>query len=241
MNDQFIEKMAEIPPLTNLSLVAKIYGILEEKVISGALPPETKLVEDNIAKVLGVSRSPVRDALIRLENAGLAVRRGAKGRVVASFTEQEVSESYEIREMIESFAGGLACLEATEEDHRRVEEVLRQMDAFPGQGDDSLSFLDLNYRFHYLLIAPCPNQQLLRMFENALKPIKWCWNLNASWRSRPSANVSQRHRTLFEIYRQRDREAYERLARAHIHDSAVEFGNEYVSRRGSQRQDNANQ
>jgi DNA-binding GntR family transcriptional regulator len=241
MNDNFLEQMAEVPPLTNLSMVAKIYCILEEKIISGVLSPDTKLVEDNIAKVLGVSRSPVRDALMRLENAGLVVRGGAKGRVVASFTEHEVIESYEIREMIESFSGGLACLEAKEADFCRVEEILQQMEDFTRNGEDAISLLNLNYDFHYLLISPCPNKQLLRMFENALKPIKWCWNLNASWRNSPSSSAYLRHRKLFEIYRKRDREAYEKLARSHIHDSAIEFRKEYVKRKGVQHSETLNE
>ncbi len=105
--------MAEQPPLTADLLVRKIYSLLEENIISMALLPESKLVEDNIARALGVSRSPVREALMQLENAGLVVRQTGKGRVVASFTEREVIDNYEVWEMIESYTGGLACLTAT--------------------------------------------------------------------------------------------------------------------------------
>ena len=76
---------------------------------------------------MGVRRSPVREALIQLENAGLVVRKDGKGRVVAGFSEQEIVENYQVWEMIEGFAGGLACLTATEDDVRAVEKILAEM------------------------------------------------------------------------------------------------------------------
>lgn len=231
MDKNFLEKMAEIPPLTADLLVNKIYTILEENIISMTLSPETKLVEDNIARVLGVSRSPVREALMQLENAGLVIRKGGKGRVVVSFTEQEVIDSYEVREMIESYAGGLACLAAQEEDLRKIEDILNQMKAFSGGMSDLIAYLKLNYDFHYRMIVPCPNKPLIRMFENALKPIKWCWNLNLAWQYGPTSSAYDRHRQLFDIYRARDREAYGRLVRIHIHDASVRFRNEYAKRK----------
>jgi DNA-binding GntR family transcriptional regulator len=231
MDKNFLEKMAEIPPLTSDLLVNKIYTILEENIISMTLSPETKLVEDNIARVLGVSRSPVREALMQLENAGLVVRKGGKGRVVVSFTEQEVIDSFEVREMIESYAGGLACLAAQEEDLRKIEDVLNQMKAFSGGTRGLIAYFKLNYDFHYRMIAPCPNKPLIRMFENALKPIKWCWNLNVPWHYGPISSAYDRHRQLFDVYRVRDREAYERLVRIHIHEASVNFLNEYAKRK----------
>ena len=231
MGVNFLEKMVEISPLITNSLVTRIYSILEEKIINMTLPPDTKLVEEDIAKVLGVSRSPVREALMRLENVGLVVRRGGKGRVVVSFTEEEVINSYEVREMIESFAGGLACLKAKEEDFNRIEKILKQMEAFSGGTKEAHTYFNLNYDFHYSLIAPCPNKLLLQMLENALKPIRWCWNLNMALEYGPPTSACDRHRALFNLYRTRDREAYEKLARIHIHDSAVEFRKKYASRK----------
>jgi DNA-binding GntR family transcriptional regulator len=231
MDKNFLEKMAETPPLTADLLVNKIYTILEENIISMTLSPETKLVEDNIARVLGVSRSPVREALMQLENAGLVIRKGGKGRVVVSFTEQEVIDSYEVREMIESYAGGLACLTAQEEDLRKIEDILNQMKTFSDGMSDSIAYLKLNYDFHYMMIAPCPNKPLIRMFENALKPIKWCWNLNVAWQYGPTSSAYDRHRELFDIYQARDREAYEKRVRMHIQDASMRFRKVYAKRK----------
>ena len=230
MEENFLKKMAEQPPLTADLLVRKIYSILEENIISMALLPESKLVEDNIARALGVSRSPVREALMQLENAGLVVRKTGKGRVVASFTEREVVDNYEVWEMIESYTGGLACLTATEEDFRKTEAILDQMKELSSVVGEYNNYRHLNYSFHYNMIAPCSNKVLIRMYENALKPIKWCWNLSIFWERDISRSYAE-HNKLLNVYRNRDRGRYETLARRHIHDASERFRKEYARRK----------
>ena len=232
MEQTFLEKMAEQPPLTPDPLVRKIYVLLEENIISMILPPESKLVEDNLARVLGVSRSPVREALMQLENAGLVVRRPGKGRVVASFTEREVIDNYEAWEMIESYAGGLACLTATADDLRKIDAVLDRMRQYAGAAGEFAAYRQLNFSFHHNMVLPCPNKTLIRMYENALKPIKWCWNLSILWQSDRSLSYSE-HEQLFDLYRKRERGRYEKLARTHIREASKRFQKEYARRRSA--------
>jgi len=233
MEQTFLEKMAELPPLTPDPLVRKIYTLLEENIISMILPPESKLVEENIARALGVSRSPVRDALLQLENAGLVVRRPGKGRVVASFTEREVIDNYEVWEMVESYTGGLACLTATEEDFQKIEAVLDQMRQYASAEGEFAAYRHLNFRFHHNMVLPCPNKTLIRMYENALKPIKWCWNLSILWQSDRSLSLSE-HEQLLDLYRKRDRERYENLVKMHIHEASERFRKEYARRKSAE-------
>jgi DNA-binding GntR family transcriptional regulator len=230
MKEHFLNKMAGHPPLTAELLVNKIYGILEENIINMTLPPESNLAEENIARILGVSRSPVREALMRLENSGLVVRKTGKGRVVTSFTEQEVIDNYEIWEMVEGFAGGLACLSARDPDYEGIEETLIQMKASTGTENDFYRYRQLNYRFHSQMVRPCPNKALVRLYENALKPIVWCWNLSMLWQ-RTISNSHSEHEAIFSAYRRRDRVAYEKLVRKHIRDASERFRREYSTRK----------
>lgn len=233
MEQDFLRKMAEQPPLTADLLVHKIYSLLEDNILSMNLLPETKLVEDNIAKVLGVSRSPVREALIQLENAGLVVRKDGKGRVVAGFSEQEILDNYQAWEMIEGFAGGLACLTATEEDFRTVEETLAQMQGLSDADDDRSEYRRLNYSFHYSMVLPCPNKLLVKMYENAIKPIRWCWNLSILWKHDLDQSYGEHHRIL-DAYRERDRRTFEKLVREHIEAAAERMWTEYCRRNKSE-------
>ena len=230
MDKEFLKKMAQQPPLTADLLVHKIYTVLEENIISMSLPPDSKLVEDNIARVLGVSRSPVREALMQLENAGLVVRKDGKGRVVAGFSEREIIDNYQVWEMIEGYAGGLACLTAAESDFRKVEEILEQMENLPGEDGLLPEYRRLNYSFHYNMVLPCRNKMLIRMYENALKPIRWCWNLSILWKHDLSRSYGE-HRQILDAYRHRDRAEYERLVRSHIGEAAERMWKEYARRK----------
>ena len=224
-----MKMMAGQPPLTADLLVQKIYTLLEENIINMVLLPESKLVEENIARALGVSRSPVREVLIQLENAGLVVRKTGKGRVVASFTEQELIDNYQVWEMAESYTCGLACLTATERDFLKVEAILERMKKLSGAEKDFRAYRELNYRFHSQLAAPCPNKTLIRIYENALKPIRWCWNLSLLWRRDVTRSYDE-HRDLFAAYRARNRKAFERLVRKHCQAASVRFRKEYRRR-----------
>lgn len=231
MEENFLKKLAEQPPLTADLLVRKIYTLLEENIISMTLLPESKLVEENIARALGVSRSPVREALMQLENAGLVVRRPGKGRVVASFTEREVIDNYEVWAMVESYTGGLACLTASKEDFEKIASVLDQMRRHAGAGtdDEVAAYRELNFNFHFNMVLPCPNKTLIRLYENALKPIKWCWNLSILWQSDSSLSFNE-HEQLLNLYRKRERENYEKLVRRHIREASERFRTEYSRR-----------
>lgn len=230
MEELFYKKMASLPPLTADLLVHKIYSLIEDNIINMVLPPGSKLVEDDIARTLGVSRSPVREALIQLESAGLVVRNTGKGRVVASFTGDEILANYEVWEMTESFIGGLTCLSASEEDFQKIEDILDKMKGFTGAEEDFKAYRQLNYKFHYHMVSPCSNKILLRIYEYALKPIMWCWNLSISWPRDLSRSYTE-HQQIFNAYRHRDRAEYEILVRKHIKDASQRFYREYSRRK----------
>jgi len=232
LEENFVKMMASQPPLTADLLVQKIYTLLEENIINMVLPPESKLVEENIARALGVSRSPVREVLIQLENAGLVVRRAGKGRVVASFTEQELINNYQVWEMAESYTCGLACLTATEEDFRKIAEILEQMGKLSGSEEDFRAYRLLNYRFHSQMAAPCPNKTLIRIYENALKPVRWCWNLSLLWKGDVTSSYEE-HREVFDAYRTRNRKAFEKLVRKHCQAASARFRKEYTRRKNA--------
>ena len=230
MDEDFLKKMGAPPPLTPDLLVHKIYNVLEKNILSLNLPPETKLVEDNIASVLGVSRSPVREALIQLENAGLVVRKIGKGRIVAGFSELGIVDNYQVWAMIEGFSGGLACLTAGKDDIRKNEEILAQMKVLSSNDRDRSEHRRLNYSFHYNIVLPCRNKMLIKMYENALRPIMWCWNLSVLWKH-DRIRAYNEHRRILDAYAAKDRDVFEKLARRHIADAAERMCSEYARRK----------
>jgi DNA-binding GntR family transcriptional regulator len=102
--------------LERRTLSSQLYKILESKVLDGDLLPGTKLSEESLAETYGVSRSPAREALAGLERAGLAVRAGARDRMITVPTEEMIAQKYDLWWIVDVGRAYLASQEATPAD-----------------------------------------------------------------------------------------------------------------------------
>ena len=97
---------------------------IQERILSGALAPGERLLEDRLADELGVSRNPVREAIRALESTGLVEVRPRRGAYVASFDPDRISQLLDLRGVIEAYAAGLAAKNATRADLDEMQAVL---------------------------------------------------------------------------------------------------------------------
>lgn len=232
MNDYLAGKIND-GPLKSESLVEKVTYILEEGIINMTFPPGTNLVEGSLAKTLDISRSPIREALLRLEEAGL-VKKTKKSRVVATLTKQQVVDYYEVWEMVHVFAGSKAALSAGEEDYEKIRDVLHEMKSLDNLNGDSLhKYHNLNYQFHQYLVAPCKNKHLVNMHKMALKHIRWCWNLSISWPNDLVVSSSD-HEKVFNAYFEKNTDLFSELIGNHIRNASKRFQIEYDKKRGDE-------
>jgi len=218
MNDEIFSTQES---LSVEHLVDKIFNIIEESIIEGKLKPRSLLAEDKLAKIFGTSRSPVREALLRLENIGLVVRTDQNRKIVAPLSAELAREYYQIWEMIESFAGGLACETATEKTYLQLESVLREMEEISGK-EEFVRYRRLNYEFHSLFAQECPNQSLSQLYDRALKSIRWCWNLSLHHKS-DIVRSNAEHKTLYMAFKKGEKNEFEALARKHIYEASIRF------------------
>lgn len=202
-------------------LVDRIFTIIETNIIEGKLKPRSLLAEDKLARVFGTSRSPVREALLRLENIGLVVRTDQNRKIVAPLSVELAQEYYQIWEMVEGYAGGLTCEIATDRTWLQMESILREMEAVSGQNDFT-RYRQLNYEFHSLFVEECTNESLLQLYDRAVKSIQWCWNLSLHHRD-DVVHSNLEHKELYGVFKARDRAAFESLIRKHIHDASERF------------------
>jgi len=144
-----------------LSLRDRVYNTLREHVCSGRLPSGQPLQEAGLAAQLGVSRTPVREALGRLASEGLL---GSHGRsfIVPALTETDVDDIYELRLLLEPEALRQAAASTGNCDALRDE--LAAMTAAHA-ANDADAFMQANYRFRAAWLALVPNQRLLRAIE----------------------------------------------------------------------------
>jgi DNA-binding GntR family transcriptional regulator len=137
------------------------YTSVRHAILSGQFRPGDVLREQNLAGKLGVSKTPVREALRELEREGLATSTPHRGVVVVGLSPAAVREIYEMRGALEPLAASLAADRLTEEGAARVRDDLRQM-AGAAEARDHEALRLLNVRFHTTLYELCGNARLRR-------------------------------------------------------------------------------
>lgn len=126
------------------------YRILKEKILSGHFQPNKRLVEESLADLLGVSRTPIREALHKLELEGLVKKKGARGFCVPEETAEEMSELFEIRAVLEGHALACLCENISDESFLVLRELVDKAERGVLAGELGLVF-EYNTKFHDLL------------------------------------------------------------------------------------------
>jgi DNA-binding GntR family transcriptional regulator len=167
----------DLPPQLDRSLLKDRIGeLLREYIISGRVPAGAKLVEREIAESFGVSRMPVRDALMQLETEGLVVSR-PDARYVVELTEQDIRELYEVRIVLERLAAQNAARRTTTQKQAALSAKLAEMkDALERQ--DGATFAKTDVEIHRLIWAQAGNHKLMRTLESLVGPIFMWITLN---------------------------------------------------------------
>lgn len=145
--------------MTRQSQVDHVYEALRAKILDGSLPQAYVLNERAVAELVGTSRTPVREAVARLVEDGLAERGDRRTPRVTVWDEERVGQVYEMRSLLESEACRLAAMRRSESAVLRLEDAL--MEQRDLAGDSPLARRDLNYRFHREIWAASANPFLL--------------------------------------------------------------------------------
>ncbi len=150
------------PPFKRRSLGQEVTLHLKRMVKAGQLKPNMRLVEERLARELGISRTPVREALHRLEQEGLLSKRPRGGYLVRPLTPEEVEDALGVRAALEGYAAELAAANAEAEVLERLEvNVAAFEQALAGQ--DEAGLIALNSEFHLLLYEAAGSPLLTRM------------------------------------------------------------------------------
>ncbi len=158
----YMPRLARLEPS---HLVDRAYREVRTAILNRDLPPGSRLVEAQLAEELGVSRLPVREALIQLESEGLAVRIPGRGKVVASLSAADVREVYTLRAAVETLAFRLAKDHVTSADQRSLERLIDNMEQAATQGDvRKLAALDV--QFHEQIVRLSHHRRALAVWRS---------------------------------------------------------------------------
>jgi DNA-binding GntR family transcriptional regulator len=150
--------------IPRIVLSDRVKEFIVEAVLAGELKPGERIVESSMARQLGVSQAPVREAIRDLVLLGFLETEPYKGTSVRSFTPEELWETYTVRAALESLAARLAALNLTAEDATALQNILEEMlSAAHHQDRDRL--LELDNRFHETILQISRNKTLYQLWK----------------------------------------------------------------------------
>lgn len=152
--------MNQIMPLRE-----EVFYTLREAILKGQLKPGTRLMEISLAEQLGVSRTPVREAIRKLELEGLVIIEPRKGARVAEIARQELNDVLELRRALEELAIKKACERITEEELSRLEDAAEEFGELV-QGHDLMALAEADVHFHDMIYRATHNRRLVQILNN---------------------------------------------------------------------------
>src|SRR5580704_8970586 len=197
---------------TNATTAEAVYRALRHGILHGDLAPGERLRSDALATELRVSRTPVREALRKLEAEGLVEQSGSR-LVVRALSEQDLTELFYVREALEGMAARLAAENATPSEMAEIRELLQDMDALYRRGDVD-AFRRLTGEFHQLVCRASHNNLLLQSLQALLDTVRQIQTSTLHGEGRPAAALKE-HRNLLRAIEARDGDRAEQLAREH--------------------------
>ncbi len=189
-----------------------VYDRLKSAIVEGELAPGARMLEVELAGKLGVSRTPVREALVRLAQEGLAELLPGRGARVRVLSPAEVSEVYEVRAALEAEAARLAAQRASEgelEELARLEAALHRIPK-----TDLAEQTRADTRFHAALVAASGNRELERLFHQLDAKLALARRYSSDENQSPKTLAE--HRAILEAILAGDPDRAAAAARAHI-------------------------
>jgi len=159
-----LDTILELPKESKQSVA---YSYLRSAIITGRYPPEKPLVEREICDKLGVSRTPVREALRRLGSEGLVDFIPNRGVFVSGISKEKAMQLYEMKEALEGMAAKLCAERGGPECVRLLEECIKMHRGYAERGEMDIA-VDLDLRFHVLLVENCGNAMIAQHAKSLL-------------------------------------------------------------------------
>ena len=189
------------------------YATLRNAIHSGRYRAGDRMREADLAGSLGISRTPVRDALKRLEADGLLSAAPRRGLIVSELEQQQVSEVYAVRDVLEGLAGRLAAQHASEAEIAALRELLARQART--RVDDGAALARLNRRFHEVVYRATHNRYLISILDGFESTLALLPGTTYVAPGRAAVALKQ-HRELIDAIEKHDGGRAEDVARVHI-------------------------
>ncbi len=200
----------------SLSLANQVYDIIEEKILNGVYPQGEILSESRLSDELGVSRTPVREAMTRLENENL-IASSPSGTVVLGITDRDVDDMFLVKSVLEPVVGRLAAANRTAKQLEQMRDILEHQEFYTGKSNtERVKNLDTGFHDIMYTASGSPTfQAILSSVHHKLMKYRKD-SLNIENRSQ---RVMSEHTAIYEAIKAQDEDLVEKLVKEHLQNA----------------------
>lgn len=191
--------------------------LIRGAIVDGRLEPGRRLKEEELARELGISRTPVREALLLLQTEGLILSEPNRGATVRVYGWEEIEDTYELRAILEGHAARRAASRISGDDVRRLDESNRRFSALRA-ADDLADLIAENLTFHTIILDAAASERLAQMVRTAIElPLVY---KTYNWYSAEQKRISEHyHQQLARALGAHDPDRAELIMKEHVFEA----------------------
>ncbi len=201
--------MDEFLPLRDV-----VFNTLRKAILTGELKPGERLMEIHLANRLGVSRTPIREAIRKLELEGLVIMIPRRGAEVAQITEKGLKDVLEVRRALDALCAELACDRIGEEEKEKLKSACDEFEKATKTKDTTV-IAQADVALHDIIVQATGNQRLIQLINN-LSEQMYRYRFEYIKEESRHDNLVEEHRMIYESIAARDKEKAAAAARLHI-------------------------
>ena len=212
---------------TDLPLREVVFNVLRKEILRGDLKPGERLMEIQLANRLGVSRTPVREAIRKLELEGLVLMIPRRGAEVAKITEKSLRDTLEVRGTLEKLAVTLACQRITDKELEELRNAADHCGTFLNK-NDLMGIAKADEKFHNVIYHATNNQKLIKILSNLSEQV-YRYRVEYLKDVNTPAQIIKEHKQLLEAIEEKDEGLASKIAEIHIDNQAKSIINKLRS------------
>ena len=214
MTSEFSVHMDEYLPLRDV-----VFNTLRQAILKGELKPGERLMEIALAERLGVSRTPIREAMRKLELEGLVVMIPRRGAQVANITEKDLNDVLEVRIALENMAIKKACQNMTEDSMSKLWVAAKAFERTTAEGD-LVKMAEADVAFHEIIYQASDNRRLIQVLNNLREQI-YRYRVEYLKEEETRNLLVREHEEMTRAIRERDVKNAQRIAYQHIENQRM--------------------
>ena len=214
MTSEFSVHMDEYLPLRDV-----VFNTLRQAILKGELKPGERLMEIALAERLGVSRTPIREAMRKLELEGLVVMIPRRGAQVANITEKDLNDVLEVRIALENMAIEKACQNMTEDSMSKFWVAAKAFERTTAEGD-LVKMAEADVAFHEIIYQASDNRRLIQVLNNLREQI-YRYRVEYLKEEETRNLLVREHEEITRAIRERDVKNAQRIAYQHIENQRM--------------------